>query len=574
MHNRTPRWDSLDARVLDLPVGHLQLSERARLALSERQTIGGIVSAFHGRSQKWTSLVRSELDSTLCQLERCLRRGTTAGWEEFRLQRPKAADKTAVYFASFSFDRLSDAVGHLPANTLHPSARAATAFDRAKIATVVQLVDAAKAGLVNPHPAGAETCMEIVKMLEVLAGSLQHKGTCDWEKYVRLRGVRLLPDDKSHRVAGEDVFQMLPEVVKEAVFLNHGRRGATLVREYLLPSDRGRRTFAEIARASGVSRQNIQHLYNLILSELEASFLRDDYASCRFRFRDEFSRPFKRLAAALSRAGGRAVSYAEWKRMLTPLGPVASACSRSIERGLIDILGFRLIVFQRDEFKPIVLPAYRKASSIRLAVTRAKRLLARKFALGISEAELFNGLRSASGGTFLRETDMAGLISSIPNVRRDSGTGLYRMRLGDVTTLPDRVERVMQMSQFPLHFRKLAQAVNPVELAARKANERSVGVVLSRDKRFRPLGRTGFWALANRGPVGSWTVSDLAEDALTRREKPMTEAELFALVSEKRPVSRNAIRARLFKNPRFVRVAPKLWALAKGGAGSLVKKAN
>ncbi len=94
--------------------------------------------------------------------------------------------------------------------------------------------------------------MEIVKMLEVLAGSLQHKGTCDWEKYVRLRGVRLLPDDKSHRVAGEDVFQMLPEVVKEAVFLNHGRRGATLVREYLLPSDRGRRTFAEIARASGV----------------------------------------------------------------------------------------------------------------------------------------------------------------------------------------------------------------------------------------------------------------------------------------------------------------------------------
>jgi len=60
--------DDFDTRILALPVGHLQLSERARLALRYRETIGGLIAALGLGRRRWSSLVRSEISLALDQL--------------------------------------------------------------------------------------------------------------------------------------------------------------------------------------------------------------------------------------------------------------------------------------------------------------------------------------------------------------------------------------------------------------------------------------------------------------------------------------------------------------------------
>src|ERR1051325_7020334 len=128
--------NEFDPRILSLPVGHLQLTERARLAAGERETIGSLIEALESGRRKWSPVVRSEISLVLLQLTKAIRHGTSKGWELFRMRRPKAADGTAIYFTSFTFDCMKHTVRNLPVGTLHVSARAATALARVKITTL------------------------------------------------------------------------------------------------------------------------------------------------------------------------------------------------------------------------------------------------------------------------------------------------------------------------------------------------------------------------------------------------------------------------------------------------------
>src|ERR1041384_8205995 len=94
--------NEFDPRILSLPVGHLQLTER--------ETIGSLIEALESGRRKWSPVVRSEISLVLLQLTKAIRHGTSKGWELFRMRRPKAADGTAIYFTSFSFDCMKHTV--------------------------------------------------------------------------------------------------------------------------------------------------------------------------------------------------------------------------------------------------------------------------------------------------------------------------------------------------------------------------------------------------------------------------------------------------------------------------------
>jgi len=497
------------------------------------------------------------------QLTKATRLDTAKGWEWFRRQRPKAADATAVYFTSFSFDCLKRSVRNLPVGTLHVSTRAATALARAKITTLEDLIDAAIRGLVKPRPGGAKTCREIIEMLDALSRAVEENGDCDWGRYAHSRQIMLFPRKVNGGFAATEYLKEFPAVIHAAVLTGFGRPRAVLARELLLRVGCGA-SQDKLATQFAVTRQEIGRLRDLMLQKLQAALLRADYAGCRFRFRPEFVRPLEELAWELSNATGRAVACSEWRRILRNCWCTTPDCLGASERFLLELLGFQKVTFKQPRFRAIILPFDRKTSPFRRAVAKAERLLTREFAAGLSKAELFDELKKDANVTQLRQADIKAIMEALPGIRPGKLSGFYECRPRNLKTLGDRLERALRNIGKVAHFRRLAALVNRVPPTVRKANERSVVNVLSADKRFKSVARTGLWALAEWGNVETRTVAELARVFLTQHNRSATETELFEFISPLRKVAKESIRTELERDFRFSRVAPRTWDLTNG----------
>jgi hypothetical protein len=552
---------TLDTRILALPVGHLQFSESVRLALKERETIGGLIAAFESGRPKWSRLVRSEISMVLDLLTRCMQHGTAEGWERFRTHRPKAADATAIYFTSFSFDRLQDSVRTSVVGTLHLRTRVATALAGANIRSIDDLIDAAICGILRPHPGGAGTCSQIIEILEALSLAVQPSGECDWTRYTKCRGILLLPRRTHCRFVAQGCIDEFDKVVQTAVLAGFGQRGAILTRDNLLCAKHRRKSSETIAKQLSISRQQVEGLRKLIVQRLRDAFLNDDYTGCCFRFRPEFATPLRALAAELSRVRNRAIGYSEWNKILSCCLLTAAGPLSRIESGLLEILGFRLVTFKQTRFRPIILPYGRDAAPFRRVLTKAEQLLTIDFAAGVSTAELFSELKRSDCVRQLGKGDMRAVIESLPGVRRRSGTDRYECRIHDVRHLGNQLQRVLRDRGQPAHFRELAFMIQELRAAARM-NERATVSALSRDKRFKPIGRSGFWALA-KWSVETRSIADLAHVFLTQHNRPATETELYKFISPRRKVARQSIGTLLGKDDRFMRVTHGTWALSR-----------
>jgi len=552
---------ALDTRILALPVGHLQFSESVRLAFRKRETIGGLIAAFESGRPRWSRLVRSEISMVLGLLTRCMQRGTEQGWEQFRTQRPKAADATAIYFTSFSFDRLQSSVRGLVVGTLHLRTRVATALARAKIRSIDDLIYGAIRGILRPHPGGAGTCLEIIEILEALSQAVQASGECDWTRYTKCRGILLLPRRTHYRFVAQDCIDQFDRVIQTAVLAGFGQRGAIFTRDNLLCAKERRQSSETIAKQLSIARQQVESLRKLIVQRLRDALLKDDYSSCCFRFRPEFVAPLRTLAGELSKVRDRAIGYSEWNKilsrcLLTTAGPLAR-----IESGLLEILGFRLVTFKQTRFRPIILPCDRDAAPFRRVLTKAEQLLAIDFAAGVSIDELFSELKRSECGKQLGKGDMRAVIESLPGVCRRRGTDRYECRIHDVRHLGNLLQRVMRDLGQPAHFRDLAFIIQEVRAAPRMKTRATVSA-LSCNKRFKPIGRSGFWTLAEWS-VETRSITDLAHAFLTQHNRSATETDLYKFVSQRRKVARQSMGTLLGKDDRFMRVKPGTWALSR-----------
>src|SRR6185436_14709211 len=155
------------------------------------------------------------------------------------------------------------------------------------------------------------------------------------------------------------------------------------------------------------------------------------------------------------------------------------------------LLGFQLVTFREARFRPIILRLGRDAAPFRSAVARAERLLNRDFADGLSKSELFDALGAGPHGDKLRRADVPAIMASLAGVIWRTGSGRYECRLRDLKFVGDRLERALRCLGQPVHFRELAPLIKQVTPELRERRERSVVTVLSADKRFIPVARTG-----------------------------------------------------------------------------------
>jgi hypothetical protein len=136
-----------------------------------------------------------------------------------------------------------------------------------------------------------------------------------------------------------------------------------------------------------------------------------------------------------------------------------------------------------------------------------------------------------------------------------------------LSKLTDQLERVLDEKGSPMHKRELTLAVRGFKRRAGSLRaDRHVALAMSRDKRFRAVGRSGFWILT-KWNIETGDIPEVAARCLKEANRPLTEAELFVLIAARRPVKFKSIMSSLREDGRFRRIAPRTWEL-KSAANS------
>ena len=113
-----------------------------------------------------------------------------------------------------------------------------------------------------------------------------------------------------------------------------------------------------------------------------------------------------------------------------------------------------------------------------------------------------------------------------------------------------------------MHYREIASELYRITKSFEgRMDPRSLALRMSQCRRFCPIGRTGLWALREWKHIETGTVADVAAELLSNSKTPLSESVLFEMILPRRPVRLTSVRTLLRYDPRFVRVAPALWAL-------------
>jgi len=538
----------LDAAIAALPVGHLQLEGHARKATAGLANIGELVRMFSRqvRTYKRISKTGNHIESVL----RILVEGTSeqgfSGWDTFRKLRPLLVDSQQIFFASPAFKGLTKDVRQGSLAKLHLNRRAINALEAVKVKTIGELVPAARRGIVDLPASGDLTAREVVEALQALANSVTPDGSVDWLAFARTRNFLVLPHKERAGHSSREFVRLLPSVCELAVGSKFGEAGLLVLRTRLLRNPKSSLSLRDVANQLGQTKERVRLMQLAIVKALSHAIWKEEYRGCRFRFRSTFLDPFHSLAAALGGIPARAIPRAEWLRILSLSWGVTERDLRHVQALIIELCGLEIL--------PNV------AESLARVTTRIERVL-KNNGSWMSTETLWQTLRPRVGARTPQPSALPAVLASMSNVEGD-GSGGYRLRFEGLRYI-DCYERILKERGTPMHYREIAAAMHRhSKSGARKIDPRLVAKGMGRCPRFSCVGRTGLWALSAWIHVEKGTVADVAADLLSKSRTPLSEVILFTGISPRRPVKRNSIGILLRADPRFIRVAPSLWALS------------
>jgi hypothetical protein len=549
--------NSLDrARIRS--IGQLVRAARKGIApprASGRKTAADIQNALHVLS----SSVRANgvIDWTAYVDARALE---SVGSQE-TLPKPNRVGAAVIQVRNLALDSLMPACHGSRLEILHLSFRACTSLRRIQINTLGELVDSAGAGITRLPAAGDATIGEINSALHALSRSIENDGTVDWMNYAAECGFSILPKREYSALSPTRFLKILPEVMSEAVESRYGASGSFVLRNYLLQGARRTKSFARLAQKSGCTKQGVALNKRRVVRMLSEAVLNDSYGGCRFRFRQSFVARFRQLDAALRIAQTRPLLYSEWQESVGQLWRIAPTQIESLESFFFDILGYHIVHRSNSHFQRILLPRSKNTLPFTIGSSAAEQLLRYHFPNGLSREQLIAELEK-SAKIRLTKSEIPAIIGSIPGVEQVKSQNRFQVRLGDVVRVSDQLERILRTRGAPMHLRELTSEIRRVARKhGRLRTPRHISSSLNYDKRFKAISRTGYWVLSEWKDFETRTAAGIAAEILRMSGKPMTEAQLYHFIVERRPVSRRSIGTLLRQDGRFFRVAPCTWQL-------------
>ncbi len=151
-----------------------------------------------------------------------------------------------------------------------------------------------------------------------------------------------------------------------------------------------------------------------------------------------------------------------------------------------------------------------------------------------------------------------------------------RVRFSSLPSIAEKAFRVLESCQEPTHFNDILREINYRLSEAgvdKMATDRALTGQMIADKRFIPIGKSGYWALKTWDGVSTKSITELMELFFHQKNAPQRIDEIYDYVASKRPgVTRQSIITYLYDKPQFIRTGDGEYSLSSWGGVSVTRK--
>ena len=181
----------------------------------------------------------------------------------------------------------------------------------------------------------------------------------------------------------------------------------------------------------------------------------------------------------------------------------------------------------------------------------------------LTTAELADRLPIDMEGVALTIDDALTLLDFEPEWQEDN---VFQVPLSALRSRPDQVERVLREHGQAMHVRDIANKIR--EAGANDTTDENLRNQLIPDARFKPVGRSGMWFLAEWSHVTSATILDVLRQVLSEADRPLTRDEAVREVSARRQCAETSIDMYLNSDPQFLLVGPDQYVYQPGATAA------
>ena len=546
-----PSLQNLTTPVAALPVGHLQLSGGARRAVANFKTIGRLA---HKLEEPTAYLSFSYVAwADICSVSRQLhssRRGGRLDWDRFRRSRPLQADPDWIYFMSPKLGSVkkNDRIRQIGA--LHLSRRAVNALSPLELCTVGELIDHSRRGIHGLRNIGRLTQFEITESLDALSEAISNDGSVSWTRYAKARGFALLPAKCRRRWTPHSMVLEIPKAFEAAISVKYGQQMATLFRNHTCQPPSKATSLVTVSSRFGLTKQRASFAEKSIVALLSRVIWEENYRGCPFRFREEFLAPLQSLRRLVDARKSSHLSVADWTALLKREWNLTRGQTARVEGLFLRLLGLQLFS-AGSRSVPLDVPQRTKSGWCERAVRRIVRAL-HDHPNGLVASDIRQLLEEQYPASSL--PDLHSLLSSSSKVEYCSKENSFRITFEALRRDTDKAERILREGGRALHFRELAARM----AAGGKSASKFLPEQLSKDSRFTPIGRSGFWGLVEWG-LETRSVVTIALEILRGSPAPMRVRQLFDRISTCRLVNYHSLARQLAADARFRKVGPGQW---------------
>ncbi len=317
----------------------------------------------------------------------------------------------------------------------------------------------------------------------------------------------------------------------------------------------------------GLTRERIRQIEKVALSELRGALIECHYAGKNYRVRSEILKVIKAVYDVVAAAPKRGILETDLlDRVRHVLNIDVDAVKPSLSL-LFLICGIDRVAFQNSN----LLPVWGSISSAERNVLegvlkRLDDLLTRTTVLPMSDIDVLvqmnKEMNKRSKLDLSQLNWLIGLCSSIERRADGHVWGRFEFLKGR----GNQIARLLFESGQPMSFRAIARELNHrlVSSGQRQAgNLRTFSNQISADGRFAPIGKSGHWGLKSWQHLETGSIVNLMEEYLMTHNRPATVDEIYAYVSERRPVSKKSIIMYLQDKSIFVKADRTKWGSAE-----------
>jgi hypothetical protein len=316
---------------------------------------------------------------------------------------------------------------------------------------------------------------------------------------------------------------------------------------------------ADIGRLTGMTKEGVRLWEATVLAALRRIIWQNDYTGWRCRFTDEVRRQVRDFLTKFSLKNRSVFLRSEWSasaRDYFNVGDLSALVETRLLIGLARLTPFR---FPRESTWTAL--STNDAAMPRLQQARA--LINKTLNIGCPDglplATIHEKIAQGRSRTVSLQ-DVRCLLSSLPDIKYNNKTRRFRVCQSKLR-LQDALEQTLRAAGEPVSLRVFQQRFRDEDGRPRWTLG-SIVTEIAKDRRFVPVGLTGKRALREWAQIERRSIADIAAEIVQSASAPVSEAQLFAVISKRRSLSFGSIRSLLLHDRRFRRVSPGWWAPA------------